>query len=475
MIRLVGTCVLVGLTWFVSAQKLLVKPYLQPGNASSLSREQKVVIWQTDSVPGIFKVEFAEGNTLEGATKIISAKISNVQLRLLGKTTYLYRAALTGLDTDTEYTYRVTLGESVITKATFQSRTKKPSTRFAVFGDVGTGSLPQAQIAYQVYNQKPQFVLVTGDLAYNNGLEREYRARFFPAYSAEVPSPEKGAPLLQSIPFYLFIGNHDVYGSDLTRFPDGLAFFYYADMPMNAPQSQFIIDIKGSNDQIRTFKKNTEGRFPKMVNYSFDYGNVHITCLDANAYTNPLDNALVEWMRDDIRSSKADWKIVSCHHPGFSSSIAHYDYQQMRLLSPVLEALGVDLVLTSHVHNYQRSVPLKFSPKVNDAGDRYVVSAEGRVDGKFTLDTEFDGITKTRPSGIIHIVSGGGGGALYDTSQSNKPELWKHEPSDNWVPYTVKFISDIHSFTLVETNGKTLVLKQISAKGDLLDEIKMTK
>ena len=40
-----------------NAQKILVPPYLQPGNTPTLSKEQKVVIWQTDSVPGNFRVE----------------------------------------------------------------------------------------------------------------------------------------------------------------------------------------------------------------------------------------------------------------------------------------------------------------------------------------------------------------------------------------------------------------------------------
>ena len=53
--------------------------------------------------------------------------------------------------------------------------------------------------------------------------------------------------------------------------------------------------------------------------------------------------------------------------------------------------------------------------------------------------------------------------------------MWEHEPAENWVPFTVKVISDIHSFTMIETNGKTLTLKQMNAKGEVMDEIKMTK
>jgi acid phosphatase type 7 len=147
----------------------------------------------------------------------------------------------------------------------------------------------------------------------------------------------------------------------------------------------------------------------------------------------------------------------------------------MRLLSPLFEKLNVNLVLTGHVHNYQRSVPLLFAPQKNEAGDQYLISPEGKVNGTFTLDSLFDGSTNTTPKGIIYIVTGGGGGGLYDSQLSQKPELWKHEPLENWAPFTQKLISDRHSFTLIETNGKVLTLQQIDLIGKVIDQIKITR
>lgn len=463
--------VLIGLS--AVAQQVLVPPYVQPGNASNLSQEMKVIVWQTDNIAGDYTVVYAPGPSVDvpHATK---ARVTSQTLDFLGRTTMIHRAYLNDLAFDTTYTYRVTVGTRVVGTASFQSRTKRPVVRFATFGDVGTASPQQKAIAYQVYLSKPQFVLITGDLAYNNGTEREFRARFFPPYMAYKATSALGGPLMQSVPFYLSSGNHDVTGSDLGSFPDGMALYYYADVPMNAPLTALTTEITGPRARVQAFMRATEGRFPKMNNYSFDQGNVHITVLDANSYVDPLDNTLVEWMRKDIGSSTADWKIVAHHHPGFNSSLSHYEYQQMRLLSPLMEELGVDLAITSHVHNYQRSKPLRFAPKKNKSG-AYAVSIGGRVDGAFTLDEQFNGTTQTKANGIIYIVSGGGGAALYDTPQSNKPETWRHGPTANWVPFTVKLISDKHSFTLVETNGKTLTLKQIDLNGHLLDEIKMTK
>jgi hypothetical protein len=273
----------------------------------------------------------------------------------------------------------------------------------------------------------------------------------------------------------MILGNHDVYGANFDKTPDGLAYFYYNDLPMNGPTKQYTVEATGKPELIKAFKSNTDNRFPKMSNFSFDYGNVHIVCIDANPHASPLEPALVQWIKEDLKNSRADWKIVTYHHPAFNSSKAHYDYQQMRLLSPVIEPLGVDLVLTGHVHNYQRTMPLTFEPKLDSAGTHYVVTEEGRVDGKFKLDERYDGITNTKPKGIIYVVSGAGGAVLYDAPISGKPELWTHEPAQNWVPYTVKLVSNIHSFTMIETNGKKLVLKQMDAKGVVFDEITITK
>ena len=103
-------CYLLAAAQILQAQELLVKPYLQPGNASTLAREEKVLIWQTDSVPANYSVQASLQN-FTGSGKIIKAKASNVELKLKGKTTLLYRAVLKGLSFDTVYYYKVMVNE----------------------------------------------------------------------------------------------------------------------------------------------------------------------------------------------------------------------------------------------------------------------------------------------------------------------------------------------------------------------------
>ena len=456
-----------------NGQAILVKPYIQPGNAGNFSKEEKVLIWQTDSTVGNFIVEYTPGQFAVDS-KISKAKISSNTLQLNGSHTKLYRAGLKKLLLGKSYSYRVMLNEKVIAQNTFQSRHKDSNTRFVVFGDLGKGTKEQSAIAQQVWKQKPQFVLVAGDVVYTRGLESEYRNNFFPYYNS-VADSEIGAPLMGTIPFYNVVGNHDIYGSDLDKYPDGLAYFYYNDLPLNAPMPKLTVEAGGTPERVQSFKKNTSPRYPGMTNYSFDYGNVHIVCLDANTYVNPLDPGLVEWMRTDVKSSKADWKLVAYHNPAFNASKAHYDDQWMRLLDPLFQELRIDLVLTGHVHNYQRTVPLKFKPKMIEDKTMYLISKEGKVDGEFALDQKYDGLTNTKPDGIIYIVTGAGGAPLYDPELTDNPILWKHEPPENWAPYTVKLISNKHSFTLIETAKGTLTLKQLDSKGETLDSISITK
>lgn len=457
-----------------SAQTVIVTPYLQPGNVSALDKEQKVLVWQTDSVAGNFVVTYQLNTAKSKKSKIQHAAVVNTMLKLNGKTTMLYRATLGRLKFDTDYTYTVSLNGNTITNQTFTTRTRLDKTRFAVLGDFGGATKAEQSIAKQIQKQKPQFVLTTGDNVYNNGLESEYKKNLFPFYNA-APDDTSYTALMRKIPFYMILGNHDVRSNNLDKFPDGLAYFYYSDLPLNAPVTKLVLPVEGNTERVSAFKKATTPRYPQMSNFSFDYGNVHVTCLDANDYANPLDADLLQWLRTDIGSSKADWKIVTYHHPAFNTGRAHYDGQLMRLLSPLLEVWGVDLVLNGHVHNYQRTVPLKFVPATNETGEQYIITPEGRVNGKFILDQHFDGVNDTSPDGIIYIVTGGGGLPLYDKDLSGQPELWKHDLPDNWVPFTVKFISDSYSYSMIETNGKKLIFQQIDQNGNTIDQITLTK
>jgi hypothetical protein len=177
---------------------------------------------------------------------------------------------------------------------------------------------------------------------------------------------------------------------------------------------------------------------------------------------------LMAWMEHDLLGSVQPWKIVCFHQPAFHTSREHYTEQRMRLLHPFFERAKVDLVLAGHVHNYQRSLPLRFKP---DAGGR---DKRGRVNGTLSLDTEFDGETKTRADGIIHIVSGGGGARLYSVDLPKAIDAIQREHPENYQSFTAKYAAE-HGFTLIDLTPDTLELQQVGAEGNTIDRFKLTK
>jgi 3',5'-cyclic AMP phosphodiesterase CpdA len=167
------------------------------------------------------------------------------------------------------------------------------------------------------------------------------------------------------------------------------------------------------------------------------------------------------WLEADLKAARqADWRIVALHHPLFQSSRSHFDDQWMRPLSPILEKYGVDLVFAGHIHNYQRTAPIRFKPtRIGSRGKA--------VEGDFTVDEAFNGKTVTRAKGIIHIVTGAGGAELYDP--------WQTDAQASWQPWTRAFISDKYSFTVLDVEQKKLKLRQLDAEGRELDAITLTK
>ena len=256
--------------------------------------------------------------------------------------------------------------------------------RFVVFGDCGAGTPEEKQVAYQAYLASPDYLMITGDIVYARGRVGEYRENFWPIFNCEEASPSAGAPLLRSTLFTAAAGNHDIAARDLSKYPDGLAYFLYWNQPLNGPLavegSALVPRLEGPEASRDAFLKSAGSSYPRMANFSFDYAGTHWTVLDSNSYVDWTDRDLREWVAGDLAAAKgATWRFVSFHHPGFNSARTHYEDQQMRTLAPVFEAGKVDIVFSGHVHNYQRSFPLRFVAGPSDE-EKPVLDKKGNPD-----------------------------------------------------------------------------------------------
>ena len=210
--------------------------------------------------------------------------------------------------------------------------------------------------------------------------------------------------LLPRMAFWPCLGNHDIQ-------EDG-----------TAPAAQEVFELPD----------NGPAAIKTGFNYWFDYANCRVAVIDSNLDEAVLEQTIAPWLADVLSDEAPRWKIVALHHPPYTGGKYAPDERIQKTLVPVMEAGGVDLVFNGHDHDYQRSRPLR--------GGAVVQPGEG----------------------IVYIVTGAGGAALY-------------EPRGELPPYIAAAEFKQHSFTQVEIDGDELVLHQIGAGGQELDRLVMQK
>ncbi len=330
-------------------------PYLNMPNDTSI-----VVRWRTSQAV-VGRVRY--GTSSDALTQITDEATvqTNHEVRLTGLTPYTRYYYSVGSAFDT-LTPEVTDSTSVRTAAftipaptaadyTFRTAPTPgtaTSTRIWVVGDCGRGSATQAAGRDAYYNwmgsRVPDLNLQLGDNAYNSGTDTEYQTGYFAMYPT----------IFRKMPQWSCLGNHDA--NNTTPGGGGPYSYPYFDM--------FTFPTAG---QVGGVASGTEHY------YSFDYGNIHFICLDSNSSVRTVDNAatasvnedgpMAAWLRQDLASTTRTWIIAFFHHPPYSKGSHDSDTEgamvEMRTnFNPILETGGVDLVLTGHSHNYERSVLL---------------------------------------------------------------------------------------------------------------------
>ncbi|MDB6169375.1 MAG: metallophosphoesterase [Verrucomicrobia bacterium] len=459
-------------------------PYIQSGPEGKLIPGGEIarLAWQTEQREAQFEVEFGRDEHY-GKTATVARSARDYRGKGDKDSVFNYVCSFTGLVLGVEYRYRVRCNGETIAEGYFTTRQPRGRRiRFVAFGDNSFGDPSDRAIAYQAYRNHPDFIMNTGDNVYDAGLDTEYSRFFFPVYNADIAGPRIGAPLLRSVPFYSVLANHDVAGmnaektlyfADFKTGADSLAYFTNFHFPLNGPDATAYPPVmRGPDERIADFKACAAGRFPRMANYSYDVGDAHFLCLDSNTYTDPTDAGLQAWIEADLAATDARWKFVAMHHPPFNIGAHHGHEQHMRVLAPTFEKHGVNFVLSGHEHNYQRTRPIRFTPR-DVANAHNLHSKERVVPGEIKLDLAFDGEKQTKADGIIYITTGAGGKYLYDPEYNNNPEMWVM-PGDGNLSYTVTMVSDRHSITVFDVERDEVLMRQVDQHGNELDRIRVT-
>ena len=304
----------------VSPAQILRGPYLQ------MHRDDGVTIkWRTDvATDSVVRYGTSPGNL--NLTGTVAGSRSN------------HEVSLSGLGASQQFWYSV--GDSISAIAgdsTYHFRTAPPQgdsadTRIWVIGDSGTANQDARNVrdAFKAYTASgpADLWLMLGDNAYNDGTDAEYQAAVFDTY------PE----ILRQLPLWSTLGNHDGHSAD-----SGTQTGPYYDI--------FTLPTNGEAGGLSS---GTEAY------YSFDYANIHFICLDSYDTSRSPTGAMMTWLESDLATNTQPWVIAFWHHPPYTKGSHNSDTEgqliDMRQNAlPILEAWGVDLVLSGHSHSYERS------------------------------------------------------------------------------------------------------------------------
>jgi 3',5'-cyclic AMP phosphodiesterase CpdA len=146
-----------------------------------------------------------------------------------------------------------------------------------------------------------------------------------------------------------------------------------------------------------------------------EHGDVLIVGIDSNEIDDP---AQLQFLEEALASTDATWRIVAVHHPPYSAGYQGSSIDVREKLAPLLQRYGVQLVLSGHDHDYQRSVPI---------------------------------------DGVTYVVSGGASGT-------------RRTGEDDFTAVAYSW----HNFVDIAVTGDRLVLRAVGQDGSVFDEVVLT-
>lgn len=414
-----------GVIYFTSQLTGEREPYLQ-----QLTQNSVTIRWQTNE-NSLGVVKFGTVPNQLNETQFVDT---------MGK---LQSVTLTGLKPGTRYFYVVgdISGYRKLNQATDWFRTMPADgadapVRIWVIGDSGqpgavSTGVRDAMLKWIEQNPREDqdylnLFVSLGDMAYRSGTNDQFQAGFFDVYG----------DVLRNQAIWPVYGNHDA-----RRW----TYFRLFDLP----------------------QKGEAGGAPSGTEnyYSIDYSNVHLIILDSQESGMRPGSDMLQWLTKDLAQNTRPWVIAAFHHPPYTKGTHDSDTKRdsngkmitiRENVLPMLEAAGVDLVLSGHSHMYERShlIDCHYGNSKTFSHDRvvsYGVNAEQKLYKKPGRNAAH--------AGTIYIVAG----------SSSKVD---YGPLDH--PVMVIARREAGSL-LIDIDGNKLISRFINPDAEVVDEFTIVK
>lgn len=255
---------------------------------------------------------------------------------------WILRTELTGLEPDTEYLFRVGL-DSVEERFRTMPAKATNTIHFVSGGDSGIGG--HAVLTNRVAAaQSPMFVVLGGDIAYENGKSAVTFLQFLKNYSRDLRNDRK-----QMIPLLGCLGNHEVNGG-------------YRKTRKEAPFFYSVFD----------------GLFSETGYAKLDFGDYLSLVLLDSGHTSPIEGAQTDWLDKTLKEREEFPTVFAFNHvPAYPSYRPFHmkgeddGSKHHKHWVPLFERYNVDAVFEHHDHTYKRTRPM-LDGRVDDNGIVYL-------------------------------------------------------------------------------------------------------
>ena len=356
---------------------------------------QPFLTWPTETAVSVTcETTFAATASLE----LLSESGKTLQTHSLGDSKTLHQIRVENLEANTKYFYRLTAMsedndklESELLSFRTAATPDRPFT-FVVIGDTQSQADVVKRVSDLAFMHRPNLLIHAGDLVGTGTNKSDWTRHFFPNMQ----------PLLGRVPMMPVLGNHE---------QDAQHYYDYMDLP----------------DPERW--------------YSFKYGNAEFFMIDGNRKLGQGSEQLA-WLDRALKKSKSEWKFAVLHQPPYTSDSNDYgdtfkttsrrgDPNVQNIIA-LLEKYGVDICFSGHVHDYERTWPIR----------------KGNV-------------VPFEKGGVHYITTAGGGGSLEN-----------FDPTNTWFGHKK---ARYHHLVYIGINGGILEFQAIDENGRLFDVLELRK